>query len=297
VTDARLLAAVSECLSKDLGVGCERAPRRPVHGGCINDCYQWQCADGPIFVKVAERAALPMLEAEADGLRALLAAHAIRVPVVRALGSVDTAAFLALEWIEPGKSSATTEAAFGRQLAAQHQVRGPRFGWHRDNTIGSTPQSNAWCADWPEFFRDRRLRPQLQLAIRNGFAALLERCGERLLDSVSQLLAGHVAEPVLLHGDLWGGNWFSDGGGAPVIFDPAVYYGDRETDLAMTQLFGGFGHSFHEAYASAAPLAPGADTRRELYNLYHILNHANLFGGAYASRAREMIERLLAQRA
>src|SRR6267142_2455054 len=185
-------------------------------------------------------------------------------------------------------------AAEAAGLAALHAVTAPRFGWVRDNTIGRTPQANAASDDWAEFFRERRLRPQLELTKAHGVAELLATPGERRRESVHGLLAGHRPAASLLHGDLWGGNWLASASGEPVLIDPAVYYGDRETDLAMTRLFGGFGERFYQAYQAAAPLAPAAQARCELYNLYHVLNHANLFGGGYAGQARDMIEHLLA---
>jgi fructosamine-3-kinase len=145
---------------------------------------------------------------------------------------------------------------------------------------------------WPAFFRDRRLAPQLALAAHNGFTTL-QAPGQRLLEVIPALLP-HEPPPSLLHGDLWGGNWLADARGEPIIFDPAVYHGDREADLAMTRLFGGFGRAFYEAYQGAWPLPPGSQMRTELYNLYHVLNHANLFGGSYANQASSMIEHLLA---
>jgi fructosamine-3-kinase len=248
-----------------------------------------------VFVKVASDAAAPMLAGEAQGLAELARARALRAPRVLACGSCGTRAFLALEWLEAGASGALTEERLGAGLAAQHQVTSQDFGWSRDNTIGSTPQANGWLASWSEFFREHRLRPQLSLAVANGFGSLLEAPGERLLAGVEALLGSHRPAASLLHGDLWGGNWLATIDGDPAIFDPAVYYGDREADLAMTHLFGGFGPHFYRAYAAAAPLPPGAGLRRELYNLYHVLNHANLFGGGYARSARGMMERLLAE--
>ena len=171
----------------------------------------------------------------------------------------------------------------------------PRFGWPRDNTIGTTPQVNAWGDDWAEFFRDRRIAPQLALAARNGHGGALQRDGERLLAAIPALLAGHAPAPSLLHGDLWSGNAACLATGEPVIFDPAVYYGDREADLAMTELFGGFGADFYAAYRDAWPLPDGYERRRTLYNLYHVLNHLNLFGGGYGAQAETMIARLLAE--
>src|SRR5215831_14880566 len=180
-------------------------------------------------------------------------------------------------------------------LRALHAVTTARFGWWRDNTIGRTPQANAWNADWTEFFRECRLRPQLALGERQGFPRGLSERGARLLEALPALLEGHQPRASLLHGDLWGGNWLAAATGEPVLFDPAVYYGDRETDLAMTHLFGGFGAGFYHAYESAAPLPAGAALRTELYNLYHVLNHANLFGGGYAAQARATIDRLLSE--
>jgi len=246
-----------------------------------------------MFVKLAASASQPAFAAEADGLRELCQARSLRVPEVLATGIAGSTAFLALEWIEPGRADEACERRLGEGLAALHSVSAPRFGWWRDNTIGRTPQANEWSEDWVEFFRERRLRPQLALAARHGLAALAEP-GERLLAALPALLAGHAPRCSLLHGDLWGGNWLSSAAGEPVLVDPAVYYGDRETDLAMTRLFGGFGAAFYRAYESAAPLPAGAELRAQLYNLYHVLNHANLFGGGYAREARDLIERLLA---
>jgi len=184
-------------------------------------------------------------------------------------------AFLLLEFLDLGGSG--DHAALGRSLAALHARPGARFGWTRDNFIGATPQANAWHDDWAEFFRLRRIEPQLALAHSHGFD--LEP------PYVEALLAGHDPQPALLHGDLWSGNvGFVDAG--PVFFDPAVYYGDREADVAMTELFGGFPTSFYAAYEAALPLRPGYETRKHLYNLYHLLNHLNLFGGGYLGQVR-----------
>ena len=287
--------AISRELSARLGVRCAPEPARPVSGGSIHRCYLWRCATGPMFVKVADASAAVLFEAEAAGLVELAAAHAVRTPALRARGVAGDTAFLALEWIEARLSGQDGERKLGERLAAQHRVTAEQFGWRMDNSIGRTPQVNGWLSSWVEFFRERRLRYQLELASRRGFGKLLGQPGERLLETVGALLEGHRPQPSLLHGDLWGGNWFADAEGEPVIFDPAVYYGDRETDLAMTRLFGGFGRAFYAAYQAAAPLPAGQAVRSELYNLYHVLNHANLFAGGYASQARSMIERLLAE--
>jgi protein-ribulosamine 3-kinase len=288
-------AALARELAALTGTACASAPGPSIAGGSINRCYRWHAASGPMFVKIGIRAAQTAFAAEADGLRELHRAQALRVPQVLATGVADGAAFLALEWIERGAGSEACERRLGEGLAALHRVTAPRFGWWRDNTIGRTPQANAWSEDWVEFLRERRLRPQLELAVRRGLAGLLAERLERLVAALPALLAGHSPRASLLHGDLWGGNWLATSAGEPVLFDPAVYHGDRETDLAMTRLFGGFGATFYRAYEAAAPLPAGAAVREQLYNLYHVLNHANLFGGGYTHQARELIDRLLAE--
>jgi protein-ribulosamine 3-kinase len=288
-------AALARELTRLTGLEFAPEPTERVAGGSINRCYRWPAGSTAVFVKVAESAASSMLEAEAAGLAELARARAVRVPRVLACGAASASAFLALEWLEAGAGGGESEERLGLELAAQHAVTAPEYGWQRDNTIGSTPQANGPMASWSAFFRERRLRPQLELALANGFVRLLQEPGERLLAAVEGLLGTHRPAASLLHGDLWGGNWLATRDGDPAIFDPAVYYGDRETDLAMTQLFGGFGPRFYQAYAAAAPLPPGAELRLDLYNLYHVLNHANLFGESYAHRARAMIQRLLAE--
>lgn len=249
-------------------------------------------AGARFFVKVAAPERADMLSAEIEALAAIAAAGAVHVPQVFASGEAEGAAFVALEWLDIADGG--RDAAMGRALAALHAKRGPRFGWHRDNHIGMTPQSNAWGDDWANFFRDRRLAPQLALAARNGYGGRLARDGDRLLAAVPVLLDGHRPTPSLLHGDLWAGNAAQLRDGTPVMFDPAIYYGDREADLAMTELFGGFGPDFYDAYAQSAPLPPGYPLRRTLYNFYHVLNHLNLFGAAYRARAEAMVAELVA---
>jgi protein-ribulosamine 3-kinase len=287
-------AAIAGAIASTSGVPCQDSPAGRVAGGSINVCYRWPSDAGPLFVKVTAVEGLPMLVAEAAGLAALGAANAVRVPRVLAVGPAAGNAFLALEWLTAQAKGAACEQLLGEQLAALHRVTAQRFGWSHDNTIGSTPQANAPCGDWAEFFRERRLRPQLALAAHNGYAGI-EPWADRLLEALPKLLAGHRPQASLLHGDLWAGNWLALASGEPAIFDPAVYYGDRETDLAMTRLFGGFGAAFYRAYEAAAPLPEGAALRAELYNLYHVLNHLNLFGGGYGHQARGMMQRLLAQ--
>lgn len=287
--------AIAREIAAQIGGECAPEPESGVSGGSIHRSYRWRCGDTPLFVKVADRGGGAGLEAEAAGLLELADARAVRVPRVLARGRAGSTAFLALEWIESRPAGREAEHRLGEQLAEQHRVTAAQFGFGEDNFIGRTPQPNGYLPDWAEFFRERRLRHQLELAARNGFAALLEEPGARLLEAVAALLADHEPEAALLHGDLWAGNWLANVQQEPVIFDPAVYYGDREADLAMTRLFGGFGRAFYDAYHTAAPLPAGHAVRAELYNLYHVLNHANLFGGGYARQARVSIDRLLAE--
>jgi len=285
-----LAAALSAATGRRVAV----RPERTVGGGSINECWRWPSREGPLFVKLAPANRLWMFEAEAEGLDELGRADALRVPRVLGCGAAGGQAFLALEWIDFGSASSRSETLLGEGLAAQHRVTAAEFGWHRGNTIGSTPQRNDTDRDWIRFFAERRLRDQLDLAARNGHAGRLTERGELLCERTSSFFESYRPVPSLLHGDLWGGNWAADASGRPVVFDPAVYFGDREADLAMTRLFGGFGAAFYSAYDDAWPLEAGAEDRSVLYNLYHVLNHLNLFGGAYQSQAQAMIDRLLA---
>ncbi len=276
------------------GLRLRASPVALASGGGFASCQRWESDAGPVFVKVAPVARAAMLESEAQALRELAAAEAVRVPAVLGTGATATQAFLALEWIDFVAAASRTESLLGEQLARLHRTTADQFGWHRHNTIGATPQHNDWTADWCEFFARHRLGFQLELAEHNGHAGRWLERGRELCARLDAFFDGYRPPPSLLHGDLWGGNWAADASGAPVLFDPATYFGDREADLAMTQLFGGFGRQFYVAYEAAWPLDPGAATRRDLYNLYHVINHLNLFGGGYRGQAEAMIERLLA---
>ena len=286
--------SLAEALAAATGRRVAPTPEAVVHGGCISECLRWPAREGPLFVKLAAGDHIEMFEAEAEGLAALTRADAVRVPSVLGCGTAGGRAFLALEWIEFGDASPRSEALLGEQLALQHRVTADSFGWQRANTIGSTPQSNSQDADWQRFFAVHRLGYQLSLAARNGHGGRLVDRGALLCERLGCFFERQRPVPSLLHGDLWGGNWAADASGRPVIFDPAVYFGDREADLAMTRLFGGFGPSFYAAYEAAWPLEAGATERCTLYNLYHVLNHLNLFGGGYLRQAEDMIDELLA---
>jgi protein-ribulosamine 3-kinase len=286
---AALAAAISAATSRPWK--CERHSR--LGGGCINRGFVLTGSNGQrYFAKLNDAGHLGMFEAEADGLRALEEVGAIRVPRPIVSGSSGNEAFLVLEWLD--MSGHGRPAELGRQLALMHRQSQSAFGWWRDNHIGSTPQRNAQMSDWVAFYRAQRLSSQFDLARRNGAPRGLLEKGENLLGRLEAFFPGYRPFPSLLHGDLWGGN-HGYVEGVPVLFDPAVYYGDREADLAMTELFGGFPAEFYAAYRETWPLDPGYRVRKHLYNLYHVLNHFNLFGGGYAGQAENMVSRLLAE--
>lgn len=284
---------ISTDISAATGQPFRIAGRRAAGGGCINSAFVVEGDGQRWFVKTNDAAKLAMFEAEADGLRELAQAGAVRVPQPLCHGVAEDTAYLAMEYLDLGAATASSATKMGERLAALHRVSAARFGWRHDNTIGSTPQINTPADDWIEFWGTRRLGYQFGLARRNG-AARLADSGEALLAVMPAFFAGYRPVPSLLHGDLWGGNWAADSAANPVIFDPAVYYGDREADLAMTELFGGFPPGFYAAYRGAWPLDPGYTARKTLYNLYHILNHFNMFGSGYSSQAERMIAALLA---
>lgn len=264
-------------------------------GGCINATFTLRDAGRAFFVKLNSAALAHMFEAEAAGLEEIAASGAIRVPTAICHGVSGDQSFLVLEQLTLGQGSDASHAQLGRQLAEMHRHCAERYGWVRDNTIGSTAQHNTPTHDWVEFWRERRLGFQLRLAADNGHGGRLQQLGDQLLPNLEAFFAGHVPAAALLHGDLWSGNFAFLEDGNPVIFDPAVYYGDRETDLAMTELFGGFSPRFYQAYEEAFPLDPGYEPRKQLYNLYHVLNHLNLFGGGYLGQAESIMGRLLAE--
>ncbi|MHB1238941.1 MAG: fructosamine kinase family protein [Gammaproteobacteria bacterium] len=291
-----LWLAVAAQLTAVTGVTFATYRAQPLGGGCINAAYRLEDGRRRYFVKINTAARASMFEAEADGLREIARSATVRVPKPICTGVHGSSSYLVLEALElAAGSSRLALEHLARQLAAMHRTPCPRFGWHRDNTIGSTPQPNAVSDDWVAFWRERRLGFQLELAARNGHGGRLQSRGQRLMAGLPAFFQGHRPVPALLHGDLWGGNYGMTDAGEPVIFDPATYHGDREADLAMTELFGGFGERFHHAYGEVFPVDPGYPTRRVLYNLYHVLNHLNLFGGGYRAQAEQMIDLLLAE--
>lgn len=264
-------------------------------GGDINSAFRLQGKDKAYFVKLNQADLVSMFVAEFVGLQELAATQTLHVPAPVAYGIAAKNAYLVLEYLELGAAGKASGRLLGQQLAQLHQRQQPYFGWHRDNTIGSTHQSNPKSDDWVDFWRQQRLGFQLELAKKHGFGGHLQVAGERLCSDLAAFFTDYQPRSSLLHGDLWAGNAAADQQGNPVIFDPACYYGDREADLAMTELFGGFSQDFYAAYQAAWPLDQGYATRKTLYNLYHLLNHLNLFGAGYLRQAENSIAKLLAE--
>jgi len=282
--------------------------RRSVSGGCINQGYAISSSARTYFAKINQASQVAMFEAEALGLQQMGETQTIRIPQPICWGTEGNSAYIVLEWLDlPGGGGEIAWAEMGRKLAAMHKYTPPSppllrggeevdyallrgcFGWDMNNTIGSTPQINNWTADWAEFWAEHRIGYQLKLGRRRGNFSR----GESLLAAIPKLLEDYKPQPSLVHGDLWGGNASVTAAGEPVIFDPAAYWGDREVDIAMTELFGGFPAAFYRGYNEVWLLDSGYERRKILYNLYHILNHFNLFGGSYESQANQMINRIL----
>lgn len=288
-------SALSKQISATTNSPFKLRHRLSVGGGCINSAYVIEGEDGrKYFVKLNDASKAGMFEAEATGLQEIAHTQTIRVPAPVCWGAAGDAAYLVLEYLDlRGGNSPVSMEKLGHKIAQMHRVTAGRYGWHINNTIGSTPQINSHADNWPAFWREWRLGFQLQLAAHKGYGGALQHKGERLLADIPAFFMAYTPTPSLLHGDLWSGNYSILASGDPVIFDPAVYYGDRETDMAMTELFGGFSTAFYHAYNDAYPLDSGYPIRKTLYNLYHILNHLNLFGGGYLPQAERMMDALL----
>ena len=287
------LQYVSEQISAARGEAFNARQQQTMAGGCINQAQLISDGDQQYFIKTNKRSMLAMFTSEAQALTEIAATQTVRVPQVIVAGEYAQQSFLVLENLPLG--GRCNMAMLGQQLAAMHQVTQPQFGWHQENVIGSTQQINTPMNDWVLFWQQYRLGFQLSLAEKNAYGGELQKQGERLLADMAVLFKNYQPQPSLLHGDLWGGNAAGLTDGCPVIFDPALYYGDREADIAMTELFGGFSSDFYAAYKEAWPLDDGYKVRKTFYNIYHIINHLNLFGEGYYSQAVNMINRVLAE--
>jgi fructosamine-3-kinase len=258
----------------------ETIDRRSIGGGCINQVYLISNDTDRYLLKLNRSSLVEMFAAEAKGLLEIAATAKIKVPIPICWGVSQDYSYLVMEYLDlTTRVQPQSWTEMGRNLAALHRYQissKPKFGWQIDNTIGSTPQINTWEIDWTKFFTHHRIGYQLQLAHENG--GYFPQAA-KLLAAIPQLLANHQPQPSLVHGDLWSGNASFTTDGIPLIFDPATYWGDREVDIAMTELFGGFPAAFYQGYNEIYPLDPGYLKRKNLYNFYHILNHYNLFGG------------------
>jgi fructosamine-3-kinase len=285
---------IGEEIAQATGKHFEIVDRQPIGGGSINQAYLITNDREQYFVKLNQSNLVEMFAAEAKGLSEIAGTATIKVPTVICWGVADDRSYLVLEYLDLiDNATPQNWNQMGRNLATMHRVRispDRQFGWHIDNTIGSTLQVNTWEDNWATFFTNHRIGYQLQLAQSNG--GKFPRA-EQLIAKIPSLLANYRPKPSLVHGDLWSGNAGFTTAGIPVIFDPATYWGDREIDVAMAALFGGFPNAFFQGYADVYPLDPDYSTRKILYDLYHILNHHNLFGGNYQGQANNTIDRLL----
>jgi len=258
----------------------------PLGGGCIGNAVKIITENNSAyFVKQYENSKIHHVES--NGLNELRTANSIRVP--RVVKVTDD--FLILEFIESVAPNADFSEKFGYQLAQLHKCTSSQFGYFEDNFIGSTDQINVPQNDnWIEFYLENRLIYQFRFAEKNGFSTTELKEGMKLIEeNIESILNGGEEPPTLIHGDLWGGNYIVDQRGNPCLIDPAVYYGHREAELAMTKLFGGFDSKFYDSYKEEYPLSEGWEYRENIYKLYHILNHLNLFGMSYYNQACNLI--------
>ena len=286
--------SIVEQIQHASGLSLDPGQVNSVSGGCINSAYLLGSKNDRVFIKINRAEQLSMFEAEAAGLAAMAEAGAIYIPAVFCTGTSGDKAFIAMQAITLGPPKHDSYREFGFQLAAMHRHHESRYGASLDNTIGSTPQPNNWSTSWFDFWRKHRLGYQLALAEKNRAPTSLIDAGSEL-NACFEALFETPPEASCLHGDLWSGNWGFDQDGRPVLFDPAHYFGDREADLAMTDLFGGPPADFYRAYDEVYPLQAGSPLRKTFYNIYHVLNHYNLFGGGYATQANNMIQNVLSE--
>lgn len=267
---------------------------RPIHQTIAHVAYRFQANNSFYLLKIAEPQFKKNVISEYVGLNYLYDSKCVRTPEIIDFhsGNTEIPTYLVVEWIERGTSTSAGQKQLGEELAAMHDASSElfdihQFGFEEDNYIGNNPQFNTWHSEWPEFFIQQRLKPQIQMGVRKGFIDNpFHDQLNRLCEKTPKLLDAQHFVPCLLHGDLWGGNVLFDNENRPVLIDPAVYFGVPEAELAFTEMFGGFTRDFYSAYDSVLPIPHGYKERKKLYNLYHILNHMNLFGGMYLHEAK-----------
>jgi len=288
--------AFSHHISEHLNQSIQIKTAHSQSGGDIHQAYQLQTNQGNLFLKLNQAHQLPLFTTEAHNLNAILKSNSIRCPSIVGSGLFNDQAWLLMDFVQ--LTSTGNDEQRGRDLALMHQQTNREaqpFGWFEDNYIGHSLQKNHWHSDWIHFYGEQRLRPQFELAQLRGANPSLYDLGQELICALPYWFKDYQPEASLLHGDLWGGNSGFTTDGEAVVFDAACYYGDRETDIAMTELFGGFTPDFYDGYNEVFPLNSGYKHRRPLYNLYHVLNHFNLFGGSYEQQALEITDKLLQQ--
>ncbi len=284
---------INQQISQATGQPFKAGQQQSIGGGCINEVHKISDGETSYFVKTNNISHGDMFAAEAEALLEMAETQTVKVPHPICYGDDGKNCFLVLEYLDLHGSSNMEE--FGRQFAAMHKCSSKQFGWHRNNTIGSTPQINSHHKNWIDFWRENRLGYQLNLAVSKGYTGELQSLGEKLMADLPKLFVSYKPEVSMLHGDLWTGNASALSDGTAVIYDPAFYYGDREADLAMTQLFGSFSQTFYSSYNEVWPLDDGYQLRKTFYNLYHIINHLNLFGTGYLAQAINMTEYVLVE--
>ena len=282
-----VLAEVNKAAGGLLGRPFRLKRVEPAAGGSINRAFAVGDGEDRFFLKVNDAEALAVFEAEAEGLDALRDAN-VRAPAPLAHGIAAGEAFLLMEYLPLRAPRDGDYIGLADALGTLHENIAPSFGWVQPNFIGASRQANPWTESWVDFWRGARLERQLDVARQKGYGGMLQLLGEQVLAAVPEVLDGHAPQPCLVHGDLWRGNVGFLANGTPSLFDPAVYFGDREVDIAMTELFGGFPQVFYDTYFERFPVDEGYAGRRDLYNLYHLLNHLNLFGAC-----GDQVERLM----
>ncbi len=287
---------LKDALQKLFGDDVSVEKRSPVFGGDINESFRLFLSDGrSVFMKTNRGKSADFFIAEANGLLAMADTGTIRVPSVFCVGMEEGSPFLLMEYLDASSPGPGFFESFGRSLAAMHladaseYAGGKKFGFHEDNYIGATRQKNTSCDTWKEFYHAFRLLPQFEMA-----SAYFDRGEKKRILSFLDRLDEYIFEPSkpsLLHGDLWSGNYLAGTEGEAILIDPAVYVGAAEADLAMTELFGGFPRAFYDAYHECIPKESGYEDRRDLYQLYHLLNHLNLFGPSYLPAVMRIVRR------
>ena len=272
-----------------LGARVERI--RPISGGDISQAYLLECATERFFCKLNHGVhAYEMFLAEKWGLEAIAKTKTIGTPKIRCCETLETGGFLVMEYLEPKRASVKEMALFGHQLAALHKsTKAKQFGWESDNFIGSLPQSNRKHLNWTDFYVKERLLPQIKMASDLQRLSKTEIPSEVSLSKTVERLFP-VVKPSLLHGDLWSGNYLIAQDGMPYLIDPAAYFGHWEVDIAMTRLFGGFDAAFYHAYSEHFPKVGGEKERNDLYQLYYLLVHLNMFGVSYKAAVIEILK-------